>query len=102
MCILPAGWAGVLMLPHLLLLDLLLHRYEFGKVTADGRRDVMVSGRAPSATLTGLALSTAGVYVCAVDTDGAKVSRNHCILCWGPSWCVCAVYLNRHSSLASG
>lgn len=54
----------------------LLRRYEFGKVTADGRRDVMVSGRAPSATLTGLALSTAGVYVCAVDTDGAKVSRN--------------------------
>jgi hypothetical protein len=33
----------------------------------------MASGKSPTATLTGLALSTAGVYVCAVDPDGAKV-----------------------------
>lgn len=61
----------------------LLDRYEFGKVTADGRRDVMASGRAPTATLTGLALSTAGVYVCAVDSDGAKVSCARTNRPWG-------------------
>lgn len=48
-------------------------RYEFGKVTADGRREVMASGKDPSTTLTGLSLDTAGVYVCTVDSDGAKV-----------------------------
>lgn len=34
----------------------------------------MVSGKAPTATLTGLSLTASGVYVCAVDADGAKVS----------------------------
>lgn len=48
-------------------------RYEFGRVAADGRREVMASGRAPTATLTGLALSTAGVYVCAVNADSTQV-----------------------------
>lgn len=48
-------------------------RYEFGKVASDGRRDIMASGRSPSATLTGLDLSAAAVYVCAVDNVGAKV-----------------------------
>jgi hypothetical protein len=56
---------------------LAVRRYEFGKVTADGRREVMASGKAPSTTITGLSLATAGVYVCAVDSDGAKVGRQH-------------------------
>lgn len=33
----------------------------------------MASGKAPTATLTGLSLTTTAVYVCAVDVEGAKV-----------------------------
>lgn len=47
-------------------------RFDFGVKDANGARQVVSSSPAPTFTFTGLPIGTAVLYVCAVDSDGAK------------------------------